>query len=289
MYETPSKALVFRKCYRCPSCTAHLQFCPSCNGNLEICPSEICPSCNDKLKICPSCNGNLKICPSCDDNLVISCEPCEHAWSTEVRILNKLIKQGGQQHVLKLFGSNKTLRFVDLPFAMGGDLFDAVKQGMVDQDRARYLFKSIAAGLAFLHEHGIVHRDVKAENIVIMEDGTARIVDFGHAVVGDPASRKELTTATKSYAPPECFKRGKRELGPMDVWCLGVVLYVMCCGFNPWHGEDVEPPKSDKHWSKYYAVQVPAVIKFFLDLCLHGSPDMRSSAPVLRNMSALLM
>jgi serine/threonine-protein kinase len=95
----------------------------------------------------------------------------------------------------------------------------------------------VCRGLAYAHERGIVHRDVKPSNIRLLEDGTAKIMDFGIAKLGGTHLTKTgMMVGTVHYMSPEQV-RGKPLDGRSDVFSAGVILYEMLAGERPFRGE----------------------------------------------------
>jgi hypothetical protein len=95
----------------------------------------------------------------------------------------------------------------------------------------------VCRGLAYAHEHGIVHRDIKPSNIRLLEDGTAKIMDFGIAKLGATHLTKTgMMVGTVHYMSPEQV-RGKPLDGRSDVFSVGVILYELLAGQRPFRGE----------------------------------------------------
>ncbi len=92
----------------------------------------------------------------------------------------------------------------------------------------------IAEGLAAAHEHGIIHRDIKPANVIVTNDGTVKIVDFGLAKLTGQTilTRTGSTLGTAAYMSPEQAK-GEEVDHRTDIWSLGVVMYEMLAGRRP--------------------------------------------------------
>ncbi len=100
----------------------------------------------------------------------------------------------------------------------------------------------ICDALAYCHEQGIFHRDIKPENIMVQEDGTIKIIDFGIALL-EGARRVTWrglseTVGTPDYMSPEQLK-GERGMASSDIYAVGVMLYEMLCGHTPFEGENI--------------------------------------------------
>lgn len=111
-------------------------------------------------------------------------------------------------------------------------------RGRVDNDFARTVARDIASALAALHDAGIVHRDVKPENIMIRPDGRAVLTDLGLArsALFKTVTRHELAVGTLAYMSPE-QALGRPLDGRSDLWSLAVVVYEMLAGHRPFDGE----------------------------------------------------
>lgn len=101
---------------------------------------------------------------------------------------------------------------------------------------AAYVMKNICLGMYHLHSQGICHRDIKLGNILIANDLTVKIIDFGFSAI---SANSELTNycGTPSYMCPELLKRESYIGWQVDIWALGVVLFRLTCGTRPFRGK----------------------------------------------------
>lgn len=118
-----------------------------------------------------------------------------------------------------------------------GDLYALLKKkGCLTEDECRCVMKQVLSGLQYLHEHGIIHRDIKLENLLIAEDGRLKITDFG--ISKDIRHEAAQTICgTPMYVSPELLN-GKEYDQKTDIWSAGVVLYSLACGFQPFRPGD---------------------------------------------------
>jgi len=120
----------------------------------------------------------------------------------------------------------------------GGELFSRIEesQGFSERDAAE-IVKEICNAVKFLHERKIAHRDLKPENLLFSskgKKGTLKLTDFGFAK--EAAARDTLKTPcyTPYYVAPEVLGSKKYDLS-CDIWSLGVIIYILLCGFPPFY------------------------------------------------------
>ncbi|KAK2846938.1 hypothetical protein Q5P01_009937 [Channa striata] len=153
----------------------------------------------------------------------------------EVQIM-KLLKH---PHIIRLYQVMETERMIYLvtEYASGGEIFDhLVAHGRMAEKDARKKFKQIVAAVHFCHCRNIVHRDLKAENLLLDHNLNIKIADFGFSNMFSRGQLLKTWCGSPPYAAPELFE-GKEYDGPkVDIWSLGVVLYVLVCGALPFDG-----------------------------------------------------
>ena len=119
----------------------------------------------------------------------------------------------------------------------GETLRDRIARGALPATEALDIARQVGAGLAAAHARGIVHRDVKPENVIVTADGVAKLLDFGIAKgVGAALTRSGMILGTLHYMSPE-QTFGDEVDARADVWALGVVLYEMLDGRRPFDGK----------------------------------------------------
>ncbi|XP_070551720.1 serine/threonine-protein kinase SIK3 homolog isoform X2 [Ptychodera flava] len=146
-------------------------------------------------------------------------------------------------HIIRLYQVMETDRMIYLvtEYASGGEIFDhLVSHGRMTEKEARKKFRQIVAAVHYCHHRLIVHRDLKAENLLLDANLNIKIADFGFSNKYTPGRPMRTWCGSPPYAAPELFE-GKEYSGPKaDIWSLGVVLYVLVCGALPFDGSTLQ-------------------------------------------------
>ena len=133
--------------------------------------------------------------------------------------------------------------FIVMELMQGGELFDRiVEYEHYTEKQAAEAFRPIVDAVRYCHSLGIVHRDLKPENLLYTtqdENAMIKVSDFGFVKFLIPKVQEQLFTAcgTPSYVAPEIINSQGYDI-KVDCWSLGVILYVMLCGFPPFYADD---------------------------------------------------
>ena len=184
--------------------------------------------------------------------------------------------------------------FIAMPLYDGETLKARLDRGRLTFDEALPIALQVARGLGHAHESGIVHRDVKPSNIVLLPDGTAKILDFGIAQIHNASHRDpQPPIGTIAYMSPEQASAGRVDRRS-DIWSLAIVIHEMVAGARPFRGDDQNAVlrailTSDPRLTATSYPDVPAGIEPLLHRALAKTPDQRyaSMSLLAADLSAL--
>jgi len=164
-------------------------------------------------------------------------EKAVERFKNELRIARKI----GHRHVCRMYdvGEEGFSHFITMEYVPGEDLKAFIRRsGQITPSKAVSLAQQVAEGLAEAHRLGVVHRDLKPQNIMIDKQGNARIMDFGIARIQE---EEGLTGTGAIIGTPEYMSPEQAELKEVDprtdIYALGVVLFEMVTGRVPFEGE----------------------------------------------------
>ncbi|KAM6302559.1 calcium/calmodulin-dependent protein kinase type IV [Podargus strigoides] len=157
---------------------------------------------------------------------------------TEIGVLLRL----SHPNIIKLKEIFETPTEISLVLELvtGGELFDRiVEKGYYSERDAADAVKQILEAVAYLHANGIVHRDLKPENLLYATpapDAPLKIADFGLSKIVEDQVTMKTVCGTPGYCAPEIL-RGCAYGPEVDMWSLGIITYILLCGFEPFYDE----------------------------------------------------
>lgn len=168
-------------------------------------------------------------------------------WSADKELLQRFQREGrtlmrlNHPNVVKVFEQDQAdgIPFIALDWIEGGTLTDKLRHGPLQQREIKSIALDLLNGLEAVHKAGLVHRDLKPDNVLFDPDGTAKLADFSLAGYG---GRSELTehgaaVGSPAYMAPELLD-GRHATGRSDLYALGLVLFEALTGSNPYQADD---------------------------------------------------
>lgn len=141
--------------------------------------------------------------------------------------------------ILNCFAMSDMKVIIVMEYLEGGELLELLKvKNKFEENLARLYFKQIVSAVHYCHRQGIIHRDLKLENILVKNEKTVKVADFGISGVADRFN-PDADWGTLKYMAPEVLS-GKNRLNStgVDVWACGVILYYMVTGSLPFRGSN---------------------------------------------------
>ncbi|KIJ23536.1 hypothetical protein M422DRAFT_217509, partial [Sphaerobolus stellatus SS14] len=121
----------------------------------------------------------------------------------------------------------------------GGELYDyLIEKGRLSEEETRIIFGQLCLAVAYIHDKGVVHRDLKLENVLLDERCRVKLSDFGFTREYERGSFLETWCGTTGYAAPEMLLCNKYLGQEVDIWSLGVILYTLLTGALPFDDDD---------------------------------------------------
>jgi len=206
--------------------------------------------------------------------------------------VHKLLKH---PNIVQCYGSRVEAerQFIFLEYCNGGELFDRIEPeiGMAEHQAQAY-FRQLISAVNYLHHRGVAHRDIKPENLLLTDDDTLKLSDFGMATVFRHQGKERLLErrcGTTAYCAPEMLMKPRYNAEPADIWSCGIVLVAMVTGELPWNQATLDISDYSKwkendietsgHWQRIQDNLLLSLIKKMLN---HG-PSKRYNLNQIKN------
>lgn len=172
---------------------------------------------------------------------------------------------------------NKDRIILVMDCADGGELYDYINSNHLTEKDARRIFRQIVSAIHYCHQNGIVHRDLKLENILLDHENNAKIADFGLSNYYTHSDLLKTYCGSPLYASPEIVN-GQPYHGPeVDCWSLGVVLYTLVYGTMPFDGTNFKKLRSQISTGDYYEPSNPSEAAGLIRHLLTVNPAKRAT------------
>ncbi|CCK68866.1 putative serine/threonine protein kinase KIC1 KNAG_0B04320 [Huiozyma naganishii CBS 8797] len=190
-------------------------------------------------------------------------------------------------NVTRYYGSylKNTSLWIIMEYCAGGSLRSLLRPGKIDEKYIGVIMRELLVALKFIHKDNIIHRDIKAANVLITNEGGVKLCDFGVAAqLNQRTLRRQTMAGTPYWMAPEVIMEGVYYDTKVDIWSLGITAYEISTGNPPYC--DVEALRAMQLITKSKPPRLEGrnytpLIKEFIALCLDEDPNERLSADEL--------
>ncbi len=194
----------------------------------------------------------------------------------------RLARQVSHPNVCRVYdvGEVDGLLFLSMEYVAGRDLSSVLRSiGRFPEEKALDIARQLCAGVASLHDRGVLHRDLKPANVMLDDDGRLRITDFGLAGVAEQIAAHDVRSGTPLYMAPEQLE-GREVTERSDIYALGLVLYEIFTGKKAYDAETLDQLKDLRQSSaaptiSSHVSEVDPAVERVVSRCLEVEPERR--------------
>lgn len=226
--------------------------------------------------------------------------PLSEQYKKNLQMETDILRRVKHPNIIQMkaiYETNEYL-FLVMELVTGGELFDKiVEKGCYTEKEAAMLMHKIVSAIDYLHDMDICHRDLKPENLLLAsehQDTEVKIADFGLSKIVNQKVMMQTACGTPGYVAPEVLSATGYDR-EVDMWSIGVITYILLCGFPPFFGETVpelfeQIMSASYDYPHEYWMDVSVEAKNFIDCLLVVDPKKRMTTkqalqhPWLKNM-----
>ncbi|CAF1935183.1 unnamed protein product [Rotaria magnacalcarata] len=189
------------------------------------------------VKLATHCDTHQKVAIKIIDKSRLN--PNDHKkLEREIVIMKSLM----HPYIIRLYEvmESRNLIYLVTEYAANGELLDLlVREKRLSEAKAKEKFRQLVLAIEYIHSKNIVHRDLKTENLLLDGRGNIKVADFGFANTFAPNKKLQTFCGSPPYAAPELFQCIEYSPEKVDVWALGVLLYIFVCGHLPFDSNNL--------------------------------------------------
>ena len=203
------------------------------------------------------------------------------------------------ENIVKLydFFSDNDNYYIIMEYCSGGSLYSYISDGKIlKEEQASIIFRQIILGTQYCHARGVVHRDLKPQNILVSNFPKIKISDFGLCAYSIKGEKMSTHCGSPCYSAPECLRDNDYEGKYSDIWSLGVILYELVTSKHPWPIDNLPNMtrcifSSKYDIPKYVTLSCQHLIKVLLNTLTKERPSFKEilDHPWLKNAKGLIL
>ena len=228
-----------------------------------------------RVRLCRRRSDGVEVVIKSIDKFRLTTEEKRKAVMREVAIM-KSIKHEGIISIIDYFQNKEAHHIVMKYFSRTSLLQYAPHRRPFSDQTLRHIVTQLAEAVAYLHEMGIAHRDIKPQNILVNSEGDIKVIDLGLSVMGDQSEAK--IAGTPYYMSPQLLSKRLYDPFKADIWAMGVLVYWLVLGYMPQSNEGSKKRSHKATFQLHFPVDMHPGIEYLITKMLNEDPKERISA-----------